>query len=116
MSDLAVQKRAFRGVPLPVITVAQAVASTLFDDSMLYAVMPSQPEAWAHSLPAVGILLTYNRLVRLIANSVATVIFQRFGQRGPFTAGLLLSFVVTLSYGWSTAFALLLAAPIGWGF
>ena len=74
MSDLAVQKRAIRGVPLPVITVAH-VASTLFDDSMLYAVMPSQPEAWAHSLPAVGILLTYDRLVRLIANSVAAVIF-----------------------------------------
>ena len=116
MSDLAAEKRALRGVPLPVIAVALAVASTLLGDSMLYAVMPSQPEAWALSLPAVGILLSANRLVRLVTNSVAAVIFERFGQRGPFIAALLLSVVVTLCYGWSTAFAVLLAARMGWGF
>ena len=116
MSDLGGQKRAYRGVPLPVIAVALAVAATLLGDSMLYAVMPSQPEAWALSLPAVGILLSANRLVRLVTNSVAAVIFQRFGQRGPFISALLLSVVVTLCYGWSTAFGLLLAARMGWGF
>ncbi|MCY3921961.1 MAG: MFS transporter [Chloroflexi bacterium] len=116
MSDLAAGKRALRGVPLPVVAVALAVAATLLGDSMLYAVMPSQPEAWALSLPAVGILLSANRLVRLVTNSVAAVIFQWFGHRGPFIAALLLSVVVTLSYGWSTAFALLLAARMGWGF
>ena len=116
MSDLAAGKRALRGVPLPVVAVALAVAATLLGDSMLYAVMPSQPEAWALSLPAVGILLSVNRLVRLVTNSVAAVIFQWFGHRGPFIAALLLSVVVTLSYGWSTAFALLLAARMGWGF
>lgn len=116
MSDLAADKRALRGVPLPVIAVALAVGSTLLGDSMLYAVMPSQPEAWALSLPAVGILLSANRLVRLVTNSVAAVIFERFGQRGPFIAALLLSVVVTLCYGWSTAFGLLLAARMGWGF
>lgn len=116
MSDLAGEKRAVRGVPLPVIAVGLAVSSTLLGDSMLYAVMPSQPEAWALSLPAVGILLSANRLVRLVTNSVAAVIFQRFGQRGPCIAALVLSVVVTLCYGWSTAFALLLAARMGWGF
>jgi len=116
MSDLAAEKRAVRGLPLPVIAVALAVAATLLGDSMLYAVMPSQPEAWALSLPAVGILLSANRLVRLVTNSVAAVIFQRFGQRGPFIGALLLSVVVTLCYGWSTAFGLLLAARMGWGF
>ena len=116
MSDLAAEKRAVRGVPLPVIAVALAVGATLLGDSMLYAVMPSQPEAWALSLPAVGILLSANRLVRLVTNSVAAVIFQWFGQRGPFIAALLLSVVVTLCYGWSTAFGLLLAARMGWGF
>ena len=116
MSDLAADKRALRGVPLPVIAVALAVASTLLGDSMLYAVMPSQPEAWALSLPAIGILLSANRLVRLVTNSAAAVIFQWFGQRGPFIAALLLSVLVTLCYGWSTAFGLLLAARMGWGF
>ncbi|MDE2744687.1 MAG: MFS transporter [Chloroflexota bacterium] len=116
MSDLAAERRALRGLPLPVIAVALAVASTLLGDSMLYAVMPSQPESWMLSLPAVGILLSANRLIRLVTNSVAAVIFQWFGRRGPFIAALLLSVVVTLCYGWSTAFGLLLAARMGWGF
>ena len=116
MSDLAAEKRALRGVPLPVIAVALAVGSTLLGDSMLYAVMPSQPEAWALSLPAVGILLSANRLVRLVTNSLAAVIFQWFGQRGPFISALLLSVLVTLAYGWSSAFLLLLVSRMGWGF
>ena len=102
-------------VPLPVIAVALAVAATLLGDSMLYAVMPSQPEAWALSVPAVGILLSANRLVRLLTNSVAAVAFERFGSRAPFTFALALSVVVTLTYGWATAFVVLLIARLAWG-
>ena len=115
MSSVPAETRSFRGIPLPVIAVALAVGATLLGDSMLYAVMPSQPEAWALSIPAVGILLSVNRLVRLVTNSVAAVLFQHFGQRGPFIAALILSVVVTLSYGWITAFTVLLVARMGWG-
>ncbi|MCY4619814.1 MAG: MFS transporter [Chloroflexi bacterium] len=115
MSERAAARVTFRGVSLPVIAVALAVGSTLLGDSMLYAVMPAQPEAWALSIPAVGILLSANRLVRLVTNSVVAVIFQRLGQRGPFIGALVLSVVVTLSYGWTSAFAVLLVARMGWG-
>ena len=115
MSSAPAETRSFRGIPLPVIAVALAVGATLLGDSMLYAVMPSQPEAWALSIPAVGILLSVNRLVRLITNSVAAVLFQHFGRRGPFIAALILSVVVTLSYGWITSFTVLLVARMGWG-
>ena len=115
MNERTAAKGTFRGVSLPVIAVALAVGSTLLGDSMLYAVMPAQPEAWALSIPAVGILLSANRLVRLVTNSVMAVIFQRLGQRGPFIGALALSVVVTLSYGWTSAFAVLLLARMGWG-
>ena len=115
MNERAAARETFRGVSLPVIAVALAVGSTLLGDSMLYAVMPAQPEAWALSIPAVGILLSANRLVRLVTNSVVAVIFQRLGQRGPFIGALVLSVVVTLSYGWTSAFAVLLVARMGWG-
>lgn len=115
MSQRAAEKRAFRGVPVPVIAVALAIGSTLLGDSMLYAVMPAQPEAWALSIPAVGILLSANRLVRLVTNSVVAVIFQRMGQRAPFIGALALSVVVTMVYGWTTTFALLLLGRMGWG-
>ena len=103
------------GIPLPVVAVALAVAATLLGDSMLYAVMPSQPEAWSLSVPAVGILLSTNRLVRLVTNSVASIAFGRFGARAPFTLALVLSVGVTLAYGWSTAFMVLLGARMLWG-
>ena len=103
------------GIPLPVVAVALAVAATLLGDSMLYAVMPSQPEAWSLSVPAVGLLLSANRLVRLVTNSVAAVAFERFGARAPFTFALVLSVGVTLAYGWSTAFVVLLGARMLWG-
>lgn len=115
MNEHAAEKRAVRGVTLPVIAVALAVGATLLGDSMLYAVMPAQPGAWALSIPAVGILLSANRLVRLVTNSVVAVVFQRLGQRGPFIGALVLSVVVTMSYGWTTAFAVLLVARLGWG-
>ena len=103
------------GIPLPVVVVALAVAATLLGDSMLYAVMPSQPEKWALSIPAVGILLSANRLVRLVTNPVAAVAFERFGPRAPFTFALVLSVGVTLVYGWTTAFGVLLVARLLWG-
>ncbi|MDA0352531.1 MAG: MFS transporter [Chloroflexi bacterium] len=109
------ERRLLVGVPLPVIAVALAVAATLLGDSMLYAVMPSRPDAWALSVPAVGILLSANRFVRLVTNSVAAVVFERFGPRAPFTFALVLSVVVTFSYGWATAFVVLLLARMAWG-
>jgi MFS family permease len=114
-SPSASERRLVAGVPLPVIAVALAVAATLLGDSMLYAVMPSQPEAWALSIPAVGILLSANRLVRLLTNSLAAVAFERFGSRAPFTFALALAVVVTLTYGWATAFVVLLVARLAWG-
>jgi MFS family permease len=103
------------GIPLPVVVVALAVAATLLGDSMLYAVMPSQPEAWSLSVPAVGLMLSANRLVRLVTNSVAAITFERFGPRAPFTFALVLSVAVTLACGWSTAFVVLLVARMLWG-
>ena len=111
----ASERRLLAGVPLPVIAVALAVAATLLGDSMLYAVMPSQPEAWALSVPAVGVLLSANRFVRLLTNSLAAVAFERLGSRAPFTFALVLSVVVTLAYGWVTAFVVLLVARLAWG-
>jgi MFS family permease len=114
-SQAASARRVVAGIPLPVVAVALAVAATLLGDSMLYAVMPSRPEAWALSVPAVGVLLSANRLVRLVTNPVAALAFERFGPRGPFTFALVLSVVVTLTYGWATAFVVLLVARMAWG-
>jgi len=102
-------------VPSSVLVVALVIASTLLGDSMLYAVLPSQPDAWKLSIPAVGVLLSVNRLVRLLTNSLAAMAFERFGSAAPFSVAILLSVIVTLIYGWATAFVVLLIARLTWG-
>ena len=82
---------------------------------MLYAVMPSRPDDWGLSIGLVGVLLSANRLVRLVSNTVAAALFSRFGTRLPFAAAMVLAVVTTASYGWVTAFWLLLIARMTWG-
>ena len=102
-------------VPAPVLVVCGAVAATLFGDSMLYAVMPSRPEDWGLSIGLVGILLSANRLVRLLSNPLAGRLIVWLGPRPPFAAAMALAVVTTASYGWTTSFAVLLLARMVWG-
>lgn len=102
-------------VPLPVLVVGGAVAASLFGDSMLYAVMPSRPEDWGLSIGLVGILLSANRLVRLLSNSVAAQLFSWFGPRPPIAAAMVLAVITTATYGWATTFWVLLLARLVWG-
>ncbi len=102
-------------VPIPVLVVCGAVAASLFGDSTLYAVMPSRPEDWGLSIGLVGILLSANRLVRLVSNSVAAQLFTWFGPRPPFAAAMVVAVLTTAAYGWVTTFWVLLLARMAWG-
>lgn len=102
-------------VPVTVVVVCGAVAASLFGDSMLYAVMPSRPEDWGLSIGLVGVLLSANRLVRLLSNTLAAQLFHVLGPRPPFAAAMALAVLTTATYGWATAFWLLLLARLAWG-
>ncbi len=102
-------------VPFPVLVVSATLAASLFGDSMLYAVMPSRPSDWGLSVGLVGVLLSANRLVRLLSNTFAAHLFERLGGRLPFAAAMVLAVATTLTYGWATAFWLLLLARLAWG-
>ena len=101
---------------LPIFAAGGAVAAALLGDSMLYAVMPSTPQAWGLSAGVlIGVLLSANRIVRLASNPLAAMVFNRFGSRAPFAVAMAMAVVVTATYGWTTAFWLLLLARIAWG-
>jgi MFS family permease len=101
--------------PLPVLAAAGAVGATLLGDQALYAVMPSSPERWGLSIALVGVLLSANRLVRLVSNPLAAVAFHRFGARAPFAAAMCGAVVLTAAYGWVSTFWILLLARAAWG-
>ena len=102
-------------VNLPIVAVGGAVASALLGDAMPYAVMPARPAAWGLSVGMVGVLLSVNRFVRLASNPLAAVVFNRFGPRAPFGIAMAVAVVVTATYGWATAFWVLLLARVTWG-
>ena len=82
---------------------------------MLYAVMPSSPETWGLSTSAIALMLSVNRFIRIASNPMAAVLFRKFGKQSMLVFALFLSVYVTMIYGWSTAFFLLITSRILWG-
>ena len=102
-------------ISTPVLLISLALAACLMGDAMLYAVMPSSPETWGLSTSAIALMLSVNRFIRLASNPMAAVLFRKFGKQSMLVFALFLSVYVTMIYGWSTAFFLLITSRILWG-
>jgi len=87
----------------------------LLGDSTLYAVLPSSYASAGIAASAVGLILSANRLVRLVTNSLVGSGIDRLGRRRPFMLGMALAVASTLAYGYSGSLALLLSARVVWG-
>ena len=94
-------------------SIVMAVA--LLGDSMLYAVLPTQAAELGIPTALLGVLLSVNRWVRLLTNSVAAVVFRRWGARRGMAFGALLTIGSTTAYGVFPYFAAMLPARMAWG-
>jgi MFS family permease len=92
-----------------------ATGASLLGDSTLYAVLPSSYASAGIAATAVGLILSANRLVRLLTNSLVGSGIDRMGRRRPFMLGMALAVASTLAYGYSSSLALLLSARVVWG-
>jgi MFS family permease len=101
--------------PRWVVVVSLAVAGTLPGDSLLYAVLPIVWSELGLELWMVGVLLSANRLVRLVTNPIAGWCVERTGMRGPFLVAIFASVGTTAAYALGSGFALLLLARVLWG-
>jgi MFS family permease len=102
-------------VPRPLLVISSAVALSLLGDQMLYAVLPAVHEAVGVPVTAVGLLLSANRLIRLLTNSLAGYVIERFGRHWPFVLALLLGGVTTVTYGVVYGVWAFLVARLLWG-
>jgi len=98
-----------------VMMVAVAVGLSIMGDSLMYGILPLEAENLGFTLSGVGLLLSANRLIRLLSNTWAGAVFERFGPRLPFIAATGLGFVAALVYGAGWGFVAFLLARIGWG-
>lgn len=101
--------------PRPIVLVSTVVALALLGDSMLYAVLPAQYDAFGLPVAAVGLILSANRYVRLVTNPLAGRLCDRVGIRGPFLGAVALGAGTTVSYGIAPGLAVLVAARLLWG-
>jgi MFS family permease len=95
--------------------VGSCVGLAIMGDSLMYTILPLAAPSLGISLPLVGVLLSVNRLVRLLSNAGASRIFERFGPRIPFIGSVAIGTIATILYGIPTGFAVLLVARLLWG-
>jgi len=98
-----------------VFIVGLTIGLSILGDSFLYGNLPIEAENLGIALPLVGVLLSANRLVRLISNTWASAFFERFGPRKPFIASTILALITTALYGVGWGFTVFLLARMGWG-
>ena len=98
-----------------VVTSSSILSLALAGDALIYAVLPVHAEVFGVSLVWVGVLLSANRFVRVLAYGWIARSAQRFGLRRLCIAALLAAIVSTAMYGLATGAAALLFARILWG-
>jgi MFS family permease len=91
------------------------VALSLLGDALLYALLPSRPEAFGLRVWQVGILLGANRLVRLLTNELAGRLVHRSRSNQPLYWAIIAGSLITASYALPIGFWGLLAARLAWG-
>lgn len=97
------------------VPVCIGTALSLLGDTALYAVLPTRFEEAGVVLASVGILLSVNRWVRLLANNVAGWFVDRRPRRTIFVPALFLGVLSTAMYAVTTSFWLFLLARLLWG-
>ena len=99
------------GMALPGLVIAVA----MIGDTLLYAVLPLYHEEFGLSLVMVGVLLSLNRWIRLLANSGVAAIGERVGPHTLMVAAAIGSVVATTLYGLVEDATVQMGARILWG-
>lgn len=114
--------RSRRIVPIQMVYAVSPTGVVIMGDSLMYVVLPvAAVEFGIHEqlgLAAsfwIGLALSINRFIRLVSNSLAASIYQRFGVRWPFVASIAAGALSTLAYGLGSGVAALLLARAVWG-
>ncbi len=99
------------GMALPGLVIAVG----MIGDTLLYVVLPIHHQEFGLSLAMVGVLLSLNRWVRLLANSAVAHLGERIGPHALMVAAAAGSIVSTAAYGLAESAALQVTARLLWG-
>lgn len=91
------------------------IAFGMIGDTLLYAVLPLYHDDFGLSLAMVGVLLSLNRWIRLLANSGVAAIGEKVGPHALMIAAATGAAISTTVYGLVESAAIQIAARILWG-
>lgn len=94
-------------IPTVILAVVASTFFVGFGGGVIFPILPNLGAFLGISAFMVGLILSANRFVRLLANAPAGALVDRYGTRKPFVFGLLIEGIATLGY----VVAVLLPAP-----
>ena len=98
-----------------VLQVGLITAIAGLSDGFLYAYLPVKGEALGFTPIMIGVLLSMNRFVRFFTNRFVAYFANKIGVKKIYSTGILLSFVVSITYAFSPIFAFWVVARAIWG-
>ena len=104
-----------RAAPVSMALPGLVIAVCMIGDTLLYAVLPLYHQEFGLSLAMVGVLLSLNRWIRLLANSGVAHLGERIGPHTLMIAAALGSAVSTTIYGLVEDPTAQILARILWG-
>jgi MFS family permease len=104
-----------RDIPVGMALPGLVIAFGMIGDTLLYAVLPLYHEQFGMSLAMVGVLLSLNRWIRLVANSGVAAIGEKVGPHALMVAAAAGAAVSTTIYGLAELPAVQIGARVLWG-
>lgn len=101
---------------LAIFALGIGTALSLMGDATLYAVLPTHPADAGIPLASVGIILSINRIIRLVTNGPAGWLYDRARDRRLiFVSSLAIGVLSTALYALSSSFEPIFTARLLWG-
>jgi predicted MFS family arabinose efflux permease len=97
------------------VVAAACLGLVYLGDALIYVVLPLYPAAFGVEITAVAILLSVNRVVRILGYGWVSPLARRFGARTLTAWACAAAALSTLCYGLASGFALLFIARAAWG-
>jgi len=97
------------------VVAAACLGLVWLGDALIYVVLPLYPAAFGVEVASVAILLSVNRVIRIVGYGWVSPLSRRFGANTLTAAACAAGAISTLAYGLLGGFVLLFIARLMWG-
>jgi MFS family permease len=97
------------------IVAAACLGLVWLGDALIYVVLPLYPAAFGVDIASIAILLSVNRVIRIVGYGWVSPLSRRFGANTLTAAACAAGAISTLAYGLLSGFVLLFIARLMWG-